>query len=385
MLKEMRDKNGLYYIEKNGENILPNKYDYIELQEYGIVARNSIQGTFLDNTYDFYDLKGNLLFTKIERHQPNYVTDNYFYIYKNYVKRVSNTTADYDRWDHDSSTSYSYLHLDGTYFNIPPFLKLYSSNDNICIFESENKGGIYYYDINNKKIVFKLDDAYNKVKNMIKELNAKFNKKLKVLLVKKIYETYKELIKQYPIEEDIHNKLKDELKERLKLNFNGSGLWELNGYHEKTDSYYCKEWYIPEERQNIHYIIHELNEEIDKLRYKNLRTELKANIFGLKEDIGHQLRVSLLKDTKITTFENELKKLKEVDWDYEYGEYIDLNLFSIDDKLNITINKNNIARFNNYYEKVIGKKSFLSINDFLPDMTENYYNKNNSLNNNITM
>jgi len=65
MLKIFKDKDGLYsVVNEKGKNVLPKKYEYIDLQEYGIVARNSKKGTFLDNIYDFYDTKGNFLFSK---------------------------------------------------------------------------------------------------------------------------------------------------------------------------------------------------------------------------------------------------------------------------------------------------------------------------------
>ena len=342
MLEKIMDKNGKYYIaDEHGNNILPKTYDYLDLQEYGIVARNSVELTFLDNTYDFYDLNGMLLFSKYEKHISNYVTNNYFYFEKNYIVQISETTADYDKWDHDTSHYHAYMHLDGSYFNVPKYLDMYYSNDNICILDSNEKGEVYYYDINKQKTVFRFDEIYNKANNMIKDLNHHYNKKLKKLIVKRIYQLYEELIDRYPIDKETADKLKDELNEKLKLNFEGAGFWELEGYHSKTNSYYCKQWYVKSERQYINIVIDELNEEIDKTRYKLLRTNLKVNVSELQgETIGHQLKVNLLKNTEITTLDNALSHLTRSGNELKYHIRIScLNTFvkNFEDNISLVI------------------------------------------------
>jgi len=67
--------------------------------------------------------KATFCFQKKEDYKSNFNTDYSFNIRENFVIISSKTTADYDRWEHNTNFSCSYYHLDGTPFNIPNNIK----------------------------------------------------------------------------------------------------------------------------------------------------------------------------------------------------------------------------------------------------------------------
>ena len=179
-------ENGKYnVIDNNGNKILKQDYDGIDIQQHGIVARKD--ENLLDAVYDVYDLKGNFLFAKKYR-----IYNFNFYIGKNYVK-IYAYEVDNNRWGY-SSNSNNYYHLDGTKFNLDDCdAKIEMENGNKIVFSS-SKGDYwgretnrYYYDVKNKKVVYDFNKMTEKVNQMHEEIKNKINSKKNCLC--KIHKT----------------------------------------------------------------------------------------------------------------------------------------------------------------------------------------------------
>jgi len=313
--------------------------------------------------------KATFCFQKKEDYKSNFNTDYSFNIRENFVIISSKTTADYDRWEHNTNFSCSYYHLDGTPFNIPNNIKLnfcHNSN-NICVFGTKKEvystGKYYYYSIDKKQIVFSFDKVYDKINSMLEEINNIYNKKITKLVVEKAVKYYKSLLKKYPCEKEDLIKLNEEIKNALK-NYTAGSYWFGIDCENNLNT-------------NREEIIHKFNLFMSRNSLRALCANSSFNIRELNNfennDYCNQLIISFFKEEGLNDFDNEYKKVK---YDYNrnidyYDKYKNLTLFKIDDKLNININKNNITKFNKHYENVTGKKSTLIINDFLPNFVKN--------------
>lgn len=156
MLKEVKhnDKYNVFDTEKS-KNILGKDYDYIRIQNYGIVARNNDTKYQL---FDVYNMNGKLLFSKKLDTETNY----HFWIEKNYVQK--------SYVDKNKTLNTDYYHLDGHKIEVEYVKGVFEAGTNL-IFMTNDRNEIYY-DVVKRKIIAKKSDFVSDLEQYVEQINS---------------------------------------------------------------------------------------------------------------------------------------------------------------------------------------------------------------------
>lgn len=353
MLKKVETKNGYnIYDDRKQRHILKQDYDRIDIQEYGIVAVKDTEGTFLDKDFHLYDKEGNFLFSFHEHYDGNYVVSHSFYFHEKHICVTTSCTADYDRWDHDTSCSNSYLHLNGDRFNVGDY-----SVDSIDEFE----GNIYvlevskgfwsndtikdtlFYDMENRSVLLSKNELMKDVKDLINAINHHTEQKLRLMLVEKIKEEASEAIQKYNLSNQEIKIFKQDIDTRLKHFINNGGFIDLYGediLYDENNYFVPKFKNLEKAYNDINYLSHwseQISSNYNYSFYYNYETnKYNADVY--------------LKKTNIQNISDEVDKCK-------YGkDYISLNLLTVNPhNMEILINTKTLNQLKNLYTKLTNK------------------------------
>ena len=376
MLKQIKTKNGYnVYDDTKQKNILKYDYDNITIQQYGIVAIKNTKGTFLDKDFHLYDKKGNFLFSVHENYDGNYVVSHSFSFHEKYICMTTSCTADYDKWDHGTSYSHTYLHLNGDHFNVGDYSvnSIDEFNGNIYVLDvskglwsSDTIRDTFFYDMENRKILLSKNQLMKDIKDLINEISHQTKQKLRLMLVEKIKQEATEAISKYNLTEQEIKILKNDINTRIKYFIKNGGFIDLYG----EDIVYDENNKIIPIYKNLEKVYNDINylghwgDKIDS-SYDCAFYYYPANCY--KVDVN-------FKKTEIQNISEEVDKCF-------YGrDYVRLNLFTISPhNLEIKINTKTLNRLKNLYTKLTNKpcpKLNIESLDF-KQIQENELNYNN--------
>lgn len=354
MLNIVKTENGYnVYDDDKQKNILKYDYDNIDIQKYGIVATKNTKGTFLDRDFHLYNKNGKFLFSVHEHYNGNYVVSHSFHFYEKYICVNSSCTADYDKWDHGTSYSHSYYHLDGKPFNIGDYCvdeidehdgDIYVLDVSKGLWSSDTVRDTFFYDMKNRKVVLSKSALLKDVKNLVNAIDYHMENKLRSMLAEEIKKQEFDAMLKHNLSEKEKTLYNNDINKRLSRFMKNGGFIDLYGDEITYDENNLR---IPEYDN-----LRKAYRDIDHLGHwaSELKTDYGYSFYYNYENDCYNVSISL-KRTKIKDIFSEVDKLM-----YGRNDYIDLTLMTINpNTMEISINTRTLNRLKNLYTKLTGK------------------------------